>query len=733
MKMLWLQLLATTCISLPFVLCSKDNANPGKYHNRRVKRGWIWNQMFISEEKAGNLPHYAGKLISDTSVIGKNAKYAIQGEYANTIFKVDENNGDIYCFERLDREKKAQYELTALLVDRVTNKTLDTPSNFIIKVIDVNDNAPEFTQKSFNGSVPEMSEIGFIYTETSNLDRETQATYKIVVEAKDQGGQNYGLSSTATVIITLDDINDNFPTFTQSQFIFNVPENLKVGGELGKMKVEDLDEPQNRKTKYSFIKEKFQEIFAVTTNEITNEGILILKKPLDYETIKEYRMSIEATDPLIDLRVVKQPRHKSTTEVIINVLDVDEPPVFSKPYYQFEVSEDAKSNTIIGFVSAKDPDAAKRDIRYSIRNPSDHPIMVTNNGNIMIDSGKTLDRETKAWHNITVEAREIDNKFPTDRQSAVAVFIKVLDVNDNAPEFAEPYAPKVCENAAHQTVIISISAIDKDEMKPGMKFTYYSAKKENNFTVQDNHDNTASILVKYGDFNHDVAKFHYLPVVISDNGNPEQSSTSTLTIGVCKCNEKGEFTYCEEAAKQAAVSVPTLIIVFISLFLIILVVIILLIIKRAQTKNTNILGKNVTDIHEQLVTYDEEGGGEMDTNSYDVSVLNSVRRNVARPKPELEAGPSMYSYVQKPARNGDMSFMIEVKKDEADNDGEGLPYDTLHIFGYEGSESIVESLSSLESGSSDSDIDYDVLNDWGPRFKMLADLYGLEPIEEFAY
>ncbi|TFK14733.1 zinc finger protein 385B [Platysternon megacephalum] len=165
-----------------------------------------------------------------------------------------------------------------------------------------------------------------------------------------------------------------------------------------------------------------------------------------------------------------------------------------------------------------------------------------------------------------------------------------------------------------------------------------------------------------------------------------------------------------------------------------LVITLLIILRKRHKKELTVLRKSVAEIHEQLVTYDEEGGGEMDTTSYDVSVLNSVRKNGMN----LEPGPCLYAQVQKPTGNGnsgtgEMAIMIEVKKDEADNDGDLLPYDTLHIYGYEGAESIAESLSSLESGSSDSDIDYDFLNDWGPRFKMLAELYGLEANQDFVY
>lgn len=167
----------------------------------------------------------------------------------------------------------------------------------------------------------------------------------------------------------------------------------------------------------------------------------------------------------------------------------------------------------------------------------------------------------------------------------------------------------------------------------------------------------------------------------------------------------------------------------------------LIILRRRLRKQARAHGKNVLEIHEQLVTYDEEGGGEMDTTSYDVSVLNSARHGGAKPpRPALDARPSLYAQVQKPPRQapgahvpGEMATMIEVKKDEADHDGGGPPYDTLHIYGYEGAESIAESLSSLGTDSSDSDIDYDFLNDWGPRFKMLAELYGSDPQEELVY
>ncbi|XP_006269884.2 cadherin-5 [Alligator mississippiensis] len=745
--------------------------------HKRHKRDWIWNYMHITEEISLPLPHYVGKIIS--SVRNKNAKYVLEGEYANTIFKVDEETGDVYAFERLDREKKSEYELTALIIDKITNQRMEAPSTFVIKVHDINDNVPIFVQKVFNGSVPEMSSVGtsvtkvtavdaddptiadhakviyqviegenyftvdesgVISTATANLDREAQPTYKILVKAKESLGNTGREASIATVFITLLDINDNFPTFKKGSFHFKVPENTPIKGEVGRLEVVDIDEPQNRNTTYNFVRGYFQDTFKIITIPSTNEGIIKPQKPLNYEEIKEYKFNVEATDPTVIPRYYKPGGNKSIASITIEVLDVDEPPVFSQSLYIFKVEENnPQKNKQIGTVSARDPDAANRAIRYipRISSPPGNYIKISDTGMVFLN--QALDRETSAWYNITIRAVElVDKNTLSDKESQAHIHIQVTDVNDNAPELTYPEEPRVCENAEPGQVVTRISATDKDEMLPGVYFKYSLATEDSNFTLSDNHDNTANVTVKYGQFNRELAKTHYLTVMISDNGKPALTSTNTLPISICKCNERGEVTFCEASAKIVGVSIQALVAIFVCI-LTIIVITLLLFLRKRHKKDLNVLRNNVAEIHEQLVTYDEEGGGEMDTTSYDVSVLNSARKNTMKP-PRLNLEPvlSPYAQIQKPTESGhsgtgEMEIMIEVKKDEADNDGDLLPYDTLHIYGYEGAESIAESLSSLESGSSDSDIDYDFLNDWGPRFKMLAELYGSEPTIDFVY
>ncbi len=100
------------------------------------------------------------QLHSDVDSGDGNIKYILSGEGAGTIFVIDDKTGNIHATKTLDREEQAQYTLTAQAVDRDTNKPLEPPSEFIVKVQDINDNPPEFLHGPYYARVPEMSNVG---------------------------------------------------------------------------------------------------------------------------------------------------------------------------------------------------------------------------------------------------------------------------------------------------------------------------------------------------------------------------------------------------------------------------------------------------------------------------------------------------------------------------------------------------------------------------------------------
>ncbi|XP_040613591.1 cadherin-18 [Mesocricetus auratus] len=735
--------------------------------HHRPKRGWVWNQFFVLEEHMGPDPQYVGKLHSNSDKGDGSVKYILTGEGAGTIFIIDDTTGDIHSTKSLDREQKTHYVLHAQAIDRRTNKPLEPESEFIIKVQDINDNAPKFTDGPYIVTVPEMSDMGtsvlqvtatdaddptygnsarvvysilqgqpyfsvdpktgVIRTALHNMDREAREHYSVVIQAKDMAGQVGGLSGSTTVNITLTDVNDNPPRFPQKHYQLYVPESAQVGSAVGKIKANDADTGSNADMTYSITNGDGIGIFSISTDKDTREGILSLKKPLNYEKKKSYTLNIEGANTHLDFRFSHLGPFKDATMLKIIVGDVDEPPLFSMPSYVMDVYENAKVGTIVGTVLAQDPDSANSLVRYFINNSAEEDRFFDIDANTgTIKTSKVLDREETPWYNITVTASENDNP---GLLSHVSVGIRVLDVNDNPPELAREYDIVVCENSKPGQVIHTITATDKDDFANGPRFNFFLDERlpmNPNFTLKDNEDNTASILTRRRRFSRTMQDVYYLPIMISDGGIPSLSSSSTLTIRVCACERDGRVRTCHAEAflSSAGLSTGALIAILLCV-LILLAIVVLFITLRRSKKEPLIISEE--DVRENVVTYDDEGGGEEDTEAFDITALRNpsaaeefkYRRDI-RPEVQLTPRHQTLSTLE----SIDVQEFIKQRLTEADLDPSVPPYDSLQTYAYEGQRSEAGSISSLDSATTQSDQDYHFLGDWGPEFKKLAELYG---------
>uniref|UniRef100_A0A8C2HAD3 Cadherin domain-containing protein n=1 Tax=Cyprinus carpio TaxID=7962 RepID=A0A8C2HAD3_CYPCA len=764
------QMLKIWCFYLLFgpqnwSMIPRNRPSEGQRILSRAKRGWVWNQMFVLEEFSGPDPILVGRLHTDLDMGNKNIKYVLAGEGAGTIFAINERTGDIHAMKRLDREEKAEYTLTAQVIDRDTDKPLEPPSEFIIKVQDINDNPPQFIEGPYKGSVPEMSQVGTSVTRVTatdaddpvygnsarlvysilegqpyfsidqttaiirvalaGMDREMREEYLVVIQAKDMGGHMGGLSGTTTVTVTLTDINDNPPKFSKGSYEFTIPEDLGIGKPGGRVKANDRDIGENAKSAYSIIGGDERDVFEIVTDAQTQEGILRLKKPLDFESKKSYNLTVVATNIRADSITGGPYMDQATVKIIIE--DADEPPVFTKSAYLFDVHENAAINTVIGAVAARDQDATHSQVRYFIDRHTD----LERQFNINVDDGKItlakpLDRETDMWHNITVTATEVRNHSQISR---AIVAIKVLDINDNAPEFATEYEAFLCENGKPGQVIQTISAVDKDNPSQGHTFHYRLEMLNNpNFTIKNNLNNSISVLAKHDSFRRQKQETYLLPIVVTDDGEPPMSSTNTLTIRVCGCSRDGTVQSCNVEAFVLPIGLSMGALIAILACIILLLVIVVLFVTLRRHKNEPLIIKDDEDVRENIIRYDDEGGGEEDTEAFDIATLQNPdgingylpRKDI---KPDLQFMPRQG---QHSGPNGvDVDEFINVRLHEADNDPTAPPYDSIQIYGYEGRGSIAGSLSSLETASSDSDQNYDYLREWGPRFRRLGELYSV--------
>ncbi|XP_041267644.1 cadherin-18 isoform X3 [Onychostruthus taczanowskii] len=676
-------------------------------------------------------PQYVGKLHSNSDKGDGSVKYILTGEGAGTIFIIDDTTGDIHSTKSLDREQKTHYVLHAQAIDRRTNKPLEPESEFIIKVQDINDNAPKFTDGPYIVTVPEMSEMGVIRTALHNMDREAREHYSVVIQAKDMAGQVGGLSGSTTVNITLTDVNDNPPRFPQKHYQLYVPESAQVGSAVGKIKANDADTGSNADMKYTIINGDGAGVFSISTDKETREGILSLKKPLNYEKKKSYTLNIEGANTHLDFRFSHLGPFKDVTMLKVIVGDVDEPPLFTMPSYVMEVYENAKIGTPVGTVTAHDPDAANSLVRYFIDHNTEEDRYFTIDASTgTIKTAKIFDREETPWYNITVAASEIDNPGLV---SHVPVGVRILDVNDNPPELARDYDVVVCENTKPGQVIQTITATDKDNSANGARFHFSldeGLSLNPNFTLRNNEDNTASILTRRRRYSRTTQDIYYLPVLISDGGVPPLSSSSTLTIRVCACERDGRVRTCHAEAFLSSAGLSTGALIAILLCIVILLAIVVLFITLRRSKKEPLIISE-EDVRENVVTYDDEGGGEEDTEAFDITALRNpsaaeelkYRRDV---RPEVK--PLSRNHPSSSLDSIDVQEFLNQRLAEADLDPSVPPYDSLQTYAYEGHRSEAGSISSLDSATTHSDQDYNYLGDWGPEFKKLAELYGeIEP------
>uniref|UniRef100_A0A3Q3Q5N1 Cadherin-12 n=1 Tax=Monopterus albus TaxID=43700 RepID=A0A3Q3Q5N1_MONAL len=732
----------------------------GRLRVQRIKRGWVWNQFFVLEEYMGSEPQYVGKLHTDMDHGDNAVKYTLSGEGAGSIFIIDQITGDIHALVGLDREEKSYYTLKAQAVDIHTGLPLEPQSEFIIKVQDINDNEPRFPDGPYSASVPEMSptgtyvtqvtatdaddptygnsarivysilhgqpyfsvdpKTGVIRTALANMDREVKEEYQVLVQAKDMGGQLGGLASTTTINITLSDVNDNPPRFAKSIFHLRVPESASVGSAVGRIRAHDLDAGSNAKVDYAIVPGDEGNMFDIISDGQSQEGIVVLKKTLDYETKKSYTFKVEASNAQLDPRFLHLGPFKDLATVKVNILDVEEPPVFTKPSYSLDVYEDTPPGTIIGSVTAYDLDASSSAVRYSLewRTESDNCFDIdTVEGTI--STNEYLDRETDVQHNVTVVATKVSNPLLVTK---VSVTVNVLDVNEFPPELVAPSDNFVCENSRVGQVIQIVSAVDKDLPTVGQRFFFKSPKelRNRNFTT----------IIINGHLQMQTKDVYTLPVVVEDSGYPAQSSTATLTVRVCSCGTEGSLLSCSAEAIFLPMGLSTGALMAILLCVALLIA---LYMSQRHHKGKETLMTSKEDIRDNVIHYDDEGGGEADTHAFDMGTLRKTHSQCTNSHSSISKkdrcddvrSPDIHHQTGDAVR---IREFIEHRLEESQQGYSSPPYDSLATYAYEGDGSVAGSLSSIEeSWVIDNSGEFSSLGDWGQPFKTLASILDRQP------
>lgn len=413
-------------------------------------------------------------------------------------FSIHPETGLIRTKQVFDRETRDFYGFQVLATDS-EKRILSSHSTVYVRIADTNDLAPVFQSNYFETSIKENlpngtlistvtatdgdsgvnaeityairsgnpdgrfrigSDSGRVFV-NGEIDFESKIEYNLVILAWDGKHQ-----STTTLVIRVENENDNNPVFKITPHRASIEENSPAASLVTTLKAFD---PDKLWIKYE-LSGQVKNVFDINSDT----GNITTKTPLDRETKPTYTFQAYARD---------HDERTGAVRVIVQVLDRnDNAPKFQKASLRMSILENAPLGAIVGKVHAVDADDVTsgngrvsyklvRDRRVSYGIVKDTMVLsgtvVDNEVPFMIDSSTgvirtndELDRENRSTFILTVNAS--DHGKPS-RTTYADVTVSVLDVNDHAPKFAQTvYEKDVAENVTIGMTILQLAASDED-------------------------------------------------------------------------------------------------------------------------------------------------------------------------------------------------------------------------------------------------------------------------------
>ncbi|XP_034497465.1 cadherin-like protein 26 [Ailuropoda melanoleuca] len=474
---------------------------------RRAKRRWVITTLELEEEDQGPFPKFVGELFNDMSH-NMSLIYLISGpgvdEYPEIgLFSIeDHRNGRVYVHRPVDRETTPSFMVYFDVVDRLTRKVMDNSLIFNIRIGDVNDHAPQFPEKEFNISVeenhpagqpifqilavdldeentpnsqvlyflisqtPSLKESGFQIDRTSGeirlsgcLDYETAPRFTLLVGAKDLGEPP--LTSTATVHVNVQEGNNHRPTFTRENYRIQISEGCTSQSVL-RLLVQDGDLPFTSawRVKFRILNGNEEGHFDIFTDPETNEGILNVIKPLDYEThpVRSLVITVENEELLFPCEggQVRGPVGAAASATVsVQVMDANDPPAFHPRSFVVSELDGARPGIQLGIFNATDPDRAASRIRYKLAYDPAHWVTIDELSGT-VTTRQQIDRESPYVNDsfYVIIAHAVDDGLPPQTGTGTLMLF-LSDVNDNAPAL-HPHSRyvEVCESALNETLLL---------------------------------------------------------------------------------------------------------------------------------------------------------------------------------------------------------------------------------------------------------------------------------------
>uniref|UniRef100_A0A3Q3KDF6 Cadherin domain-containing protein n=1 Tax=Monopterus albus TaxID=43700 RepID=A0A3Q3KDF6_MONAL len=511
---------------------------------------------------------YSFKVKEDTvpTVVGKvetvfesltHITYSVQEDDGENLFLLSPLSGEFLLSRSLDFEAQRFYILTVA----VQEGDLQVSSvRVYFNVLDVNDNPPVFSQDTFYASLLEDIQVGtcFLSLNVSDkdddngdlklrivggneesvffinpmgslcliaeLDRERKSSYNLTMTANDCAQPVFlQLTSTAHVIVVVNDVNDNAPLFVSAKSAC-IPEDTALHSVVMTVHAKDEDTGSNGDVLY-YLNSTSDGMFIIESRS----GKMYLEEPLDREQLDSLTVTVTATDR-------GSPQLATTMNLTVHVEDAnDHDPEFSQSIYSLTVGEDLPRGKSVFQVQAHDQDIGKNgQLRY----------MLTHTGPFVVDDVRgvvtimeRLDREKDSNYTLIIIAVDQGN---IPRSATATIIVTVLDINDFLPLFSpETLVINVTENADDPSQLThQVSALDED-LGANSQLTYFIQKGASNGLFSITPNGTFQILHSLDREKESL----YIITIIAVDSLPPLTGTLTIYIAVEDINDNHpEFT-----------------------------------------------------------------------------------------------------------------------------------------------------------------------------------------------
>ncbi|KAM9252756.1 protocadherin beta-16-like [Dugong dugon] len=525
----------------------------------------------VEETERGSFVANLGKDLGVglTELSTRGARIISQGNKEHLQLKVQ--TGDLLINEKLDREELCGPTEPCVLHFQVL---MEKPLEIFqaeLKVRDINDHSPVFTEREMILKILENSPLGNAFplknaldldvgsnnvqkyeispnshfrVLTSNLsdgrkypellldkelDREEEPELRLTLTALDGGSPSR--SGTTQVRVEVVDINDNAPEFEQTLYKVQIPEDSPIGALVVTVSARDLDSGVNGKISYTLFQPSEDTSKVLEVNPTTGE--IRLTTQVDYETIPSCEVDIEAMDG---------GGLSGKCTLLLQVVDVnDNAPEVAVSALTSPIPENSPE-IVVAVFSVSDPDSGDNGKTVSSIQDDLPFLLKPSVKNFYTLVTKTaLDREARAEYNITITFTDLG--IPR-LKTQCNITVLVSDVNDNAPTFSQTsYTLFVRENNSPALHMGSVSATDRDS-GTNAQLTYSL------LPPQDPHLPLASLISINADNGHlfalrsldyEALREFEFRVGATDAGSPALSSEALVRVVVVDDNDNSPF------------------------------------------------------------------------------------------------------------------------------------------------------------------------------------------------